>query len=218
MAFTDQRQDEHRIPKIIGVSAFHAAAIYVLVTGLGAQGVTEIIAHLPTRNYPSDVPPKPEADPPKPAETTRITQTPPQLTDTLPDLGARDMTFTLPPIADGGQVLLLPPPPRPPVGPSFTPRQPLPRNDPGSWVLTSDYPARDIREGNEGTTRIMLSIDARGKVAECRVAGSSGYPSLDEAACKAVSRRARFDPASNGANEKVAGTYSNSVRWVIPRD
>jgi protein TonB len=32
-----------------------------------------------------------------------------------------------------------------------------------------------------------------------------------------VTRRARFRPASDENGHKVAGSYSNSVRWQIPR-
>lgn len=216
MAYVDSRTDSHRAAKIIAVSAFHAAAIYGLVIGLGAQGIREIVANLPTTNYPADPPPTPEADPPKLPETNRVFVPPSRPDFDLPDLGSRDVMIALPPIPDGGHIVLGPP--RPPVAPSFTPSQPRPRNDPGGWVLTSDYPPRDIREGNEGTTRVLLSIDAGGDVRDCRIAGSSGHPSLDEAACRNVSRRARFEPARNGADEKVAGSYASSVRWVIPKD
>jgi len=220
MAFTDRRPDEHRIPKIVAVGAFHAAIIYVLVTGLAATGFTEKIINLPSDNYPSEPPPPPpEVDPPKSPDTPKVVEQPKHRTNLLPDVGALDDTLTLPPIGDVGGVELLPPPPKkPPVGPAFTPRQPQPRNEPAGWVRTTDYPARDIREGNEGTTRILLSVDAGGEVLDCRIARSSGHESLDEAACSAVKRRARFDPATNGEGEKVAGTYSNSIRWVIPRN
>ena len=66
-------------------------------------------------------------------------------------------------------------------------------------------------------TRFTVQVSPEGRVTDCTVTGSSGSPDLDEAACRSISRRARFNPATNGEGEKVAGTYSNSVRWQIPK-
>lgn len=42
---------------------------------------------------------------------------------------------------------------------------------------------------------------------------------VKKATCKYVTRRARFEPASNGDGEKVTGAYSGTIRWVIiPKD
>jgi hypothetical protein len=43
--------------------------------------------------------------------------------------------------------------PAPDPLPSFAPRAANPRGRPGEWVTTNDYPARDLREGNQGITR-----------------------------------------------------------------
>lgn len=67
------------------------------------------------------------------------------------------------------------------------------------------YPAPDVRKGNEGTTRLNVCLDARGRVQSASVAGSSGHTSLDQAALKWV-REAKFTPAKiDGAPEAVCG-------------
>jgi protein TonB len=108
------------------------------------------------------------------------------------------------------------PPPAPPP-PRFTPKGAQPRGNPGSWATTDDYPSRALREEKEGVTRFTVQVSPEGRVTSCSVTGSSGTPELDDAACRAITRRARFNPATNGEGQPVAGTYSNSVRWQIPK-
>ena len=76
--------------------------------------------------------------------------------------------------------------------------------------------ARDLREGNQGRVGFALSLAADGRVAACRVTSSSGHPGLDEATCALVSRRARFTPATGPDGHPGAGSYSGTIRWVIP--
>ncbi|HEX8057334.1 MAG TPA: energy transducer TonB, partial [Novosphingobium sp.] len=48
-------------------------------------------------------------------------------------------------------------PPLQPKPPVLEVRAPKPKNAPGSWATSSDYPARDLREGNQGVTGFMLT-------------------------------------------------------------
>jgi protein TonB len=61
-------------------------------------------------------------------------------------------------------------------------------------------------------------VGADGKVSSCQVTSSSGSPDLDEATCSNVTRRARFNPATDGEGQPTSGSYSGRVRWVIPED
>jgi len=124
-----------------------------------------------------------------------------------------------------GPIPLDPPAPLPtaaPLAPVPVPtpvalgRPAMPRGNPASWVSDSDYPARDLREGNQGRVGFALSLGADGKVSSCRVTSSSGYPGLDEATCTLVARRAHFTPAMGADGRPGAGSYSGTIRWVIP--
>ncbi|OYX48250.1 MAG: hypothetical protein B7Y90_11435 [Alphaproteobacteria bacterium 32-64-14] len=76
------------------------------------------------------------------------------------------------------------------------------------------YPAADVRKGNEGTTRLNVCLDARGRVTSASVAGSSEHASLDQAALKWV-REAKFTPAKvDGAPEAVCG-HSVDYEWKL---
>jgi periplasmic protein TonB len=102
--------------------------------------------------------------------------------------------------------------------PDYQPAGPKPRNDPAGWVTTSDYPSRDLHDGNQGRVSFELSVGANGKIQGCRIVESSGFAGLDAATCKNVSRRARFKPATDAMGDTVGGTYGGTIRWVIPRD
>ena len=41
---------------------------------------------------------------------------------------------------------------------------------------------------------------------------------LDEATCRLIMLRSRFNPATDRRGRAVVGTYSNRVRWVIPKE
>lgn len=105
----------------------------------------------------------------------------------------------------------------PPVKPRVQPKPPKPKGNAGRWVTTNDYPSRALREEQEGVTTVRLSVDASGKVTGCAVTGSSGSSLLDDATCKNMQRRARFDPATDGEGKPVSGSYTQSVKWEIPQ-
>jgi len=209
---------QQRSAAVAGVIAIHALLGYVVLTGL--------IQHMGPRHrdifsgtlYPEPPPPPPPTPEQQKPKTVEDKQTAPETkTDLTPDDGQvettpEDTTLTeIPGDTTHGD------PPPPPLPPRFTPRSASPRNSPGSWAMTDDYPARDLHEGNEGTTAFRVTIGANGRVAGCETVRSSGHPGLDAATCKAVTARARFAPATDENGNTVAGTYSSSVRWQIPR-
>ncbi len=103
-------------------------------------------------------------------------------------------------------------------GHAAQPQSATPLANPAEWVNTSDYPAGALRRENEGITSFRLTIDPQGRVSACLITVSSGWSALDEATCRLISERARFSPATDRKGRAVAGTYSNRVRWVIPKD
>jgi periplasmic protein TonB len=93
-----------------------------------------------------------------------------------------------------------------------------PKNNPGSWATTNDYPSRALSQEREGTTTFRVTVGADGKVTDCSVTGSSGHGDLDAATCSNVKRRARFDPALSNDGSPTTGSYSNRVTWRIPKE
>ena len=68
-----------------------------------------------------------------------------------------------------------------------------------------DYPARAVRNGDQGTVTLALLIGADGKVADYKIKNTSGFKDLDRAAVSALSM-CKFKPASsNGVAEPAWG-------------
>jgi TonB family protein len=93
-----------------------------------------------------------------------------------------------------------------------------PATNPGSWVTNDDYPAIAMREEREGTTGFKLTIGADGLPTGCDIIAPSGHGDLDVLTCQLILQRARFTPGRNARGEAVGGTYSNRIRWQIPRE
>ena len=137
-----------------------------------------------------------------------------------------NVSVTPPPVT----VVTTPPPPAPPVliaappavvvapPPRVQPKGATPRGNPANWATTNDYPTRALREEREGTTGFRVTVGPDGRVTSCDITSSSGSSDLDEATCSNVTRRARFNPATDGEGQPTSGSYSNRVRWVIPKD
>jgi protein TonB len=91
-----------------------------------------------------------------------------------------------------------------------------PLGQPGTWVGESDYPTGELRLGHAGAVGFSLTIGSAGQVTGCTVTRSSGYRALDEATCRLLARRARFEPARDEQGLPAAGAYASTVRWQIP--
>lgn len=70
----------------------------------------------------------------------------------------------------------------------------LARGDLGGDQPWPEYPAAARRRGEAGTVTVRFQVDASGAVTAVRVAGSSGWRSLDEAAIGTIRSRWSFPP------------------------
>lgn len=113
------------------------------------------------------------------------------------------------PVLPPQQTVYDPPPP-----PDPNSRQPTPRNNPGRWIVSTDYPKIAMLMQETGSTGFRLTVSKDGRVTGCKVTRSSGFARLDELTCSLITRRARFDPGLR-RGEPVEGSYSNRVRWMI---
>jgi protein TonB len=218
MAYIDQRTGKNqRVAAMTVVAILQGAAIVALINGLAVHWRDQIpIPNPKTTDVPITMPVDP-VPPPPPSPTTQPTTRPEDPIMQLPLGPFVDPRPTIPTTIDPVVPVAADPVVPPPATPVFTPRAPKPKNAPGGWATPNDYPARDLREGNQGVTQFKLSIGADGKVQSCPVTSSSGFPGLDKATCDNVSRRARFEPGIDGSGNRITGTYSNRIRWEIPQ-
>ena len=216
MAYADQQQQMsgNKITALIIVVLIHIALAYALVTGLSYESVRTALKKVTTVDIKEPEKPKVPLPPPP-----KVINAPPPVAPSV----RLDVSVAAPPIVTV-QVAPPPPPyvapaaPPPPPPPRFTPKQPQPKGSPSNWATSNDYPSRALREEREGVTTFRVSVGTDGKVADCQVVNSSGSPDLDQATCDNVRRRARFQPATDGEGSPTAGSYSNRIRWVIPKE
>ena len=104
-----------------------------------------------------------------------------------------------------------PPPPR--VSQAAKARGNLP-----ALFSTDDYPQSAIRNEEQGTTAVRMTVGPDGRVAECSITQSSGSSALDNATCSILKRRARFTPAKDQAGNPISDTVSQRIRWELPSD
>ena len=213
MAYADQSMSGNRIAALIIVALIHVVLGYALVTGLAYEAVKKAVQKVTTVDIKEEV--KKEEPPPPPK---KVNLPPPPVAPPV-----KINVQTTPPQITTVQT---PPPPAPPVlappaappPPRATPVAAQPRGNPGAWVTTNDYPSRALREEREGTTGFRLTVGPDGRVQDCQITNSSGHSDLDQATCDNLRRRARFKGATDSDGQPTTGTYSNRVRWVIPKD
>lgn len=210
----------------VGALGVPAAFAGLLIVGLAVNAVApDAVPNLDVFNVP--VPPE-IVEPPKPVEqqeTTSETVTPPQETYLPPPRPNTDFTFDnsarepIGELVDPGPVIVTREPVDfgPPVSsPRFDPIAAAPRGNPGNWVTNNDYRTSWINRGYEGVASFTLSVDASGRVSGCTITSSTGHAALDEATCRLLESRGRFDPAKDSSGKTVSGSYRSSIRWTIP--
>jgi periplasmic protein TonB len=213
MAYADQDgMTTNRMVSVIIVILLHAFLGYALVTGLAYDAVISIKEKMTVVDVKVEEPPEEEEEPPPPEPEKQIE---PPVVSPPPMV----VTVTPPPTIRTVDT----PPPAAPIVPTAAPPAPpavisaaKPRGNPGNWANTNDYPSRALQQEREGTTGFRVTIGTNGRVIDCSVTQSSGHADLDAATCNNIKRRARFTPALRNG-EPVQGSYSNRVRWQIPK-
>jgi periplasmic protein TonB len=247
MAYADQQpMSTNRMIAIILVVALHAGLGFALVSGLAYNAIKKVQEKMEVIDIQEEKPPEEEPPPPdeviitpppsfaidipiksnnqseiaKPDEQKK--EQTPEAYKSCPD-GNRvlesatcaqvDPDFTCP---DGKVVKASQRGSCAPV--QNKARGAKPKNNPGSWATTNDYPSRALSQEREGTTSFRVTVGPDGKVSDCQVTGSSGHGDLDAATCANVKRRARFDPALSNDGSPTSGSYSSRVTWRIPKE
>ncbi|MBB5713147.1 energy transducer TonB [Sphingomonas xinjiangensis] len=85
-----------------------------------------------------------------------------------------------------------------------------------SFMVDDDYPAEALRLKQEGSTRVLVPVNKKGKVLGCQVLESSGSPSLDKATCSIFSKL-RYKPARDAEGHTVQGDFIRKMNWTLPK-
>lgn len=222
MSYARRREmSSNRTAAIIIVALIHIALGYALVTGLAYNVIKKAAEDLKTFDVEDEPPPPPEEPPPPPEKM----ETPPPPQVVAPPPIVRTNTVAPPIISTP----VAPPPvitPRAAPAPPAPPAPPPPRVSQaakarGNLVAlfsNDDYPASALRNEEQGTTVVRLTIGPDGRVSDCNITSSSGSSSLDSTTCSILRRRARFTPAKDQAGNPISDTYTQRIRWEIPSE
>lgn len=93
--------------------------------------------------------------------------------------------------------------------------RPVPSNSKLSWITPQDYPERAVRNRAAGITIARLNISAKGRVEDCVAINPDPQTGFGEAVCKAVTKRAKFRPATDAEGKDVPAPYVVIMRFVI---
>lgn len=218
MAYADRDVAGSRVVATVIVSVVVFLFAWAFVTGLTSKFVKQMQNKLNTFDVAPPPPPPPPDKPPPPPPDTPLQ--PPPVVAPPPAIKVQSPP---PPIA----VVSTAPPfvPVPIAAPPAPPAPPTPvvnraagaKGDPAQWITNDDYPADALRAEASGTTAIAWDINTEGRVENCHTTSSSGNTSLDQAACRALTRRARYSPALDQSGNPIRSTQSRRVRWQIPQ-
>lgn len=186
------------------ISTMHIVVIYLLATALGKS--REIDLPIPAIKLIFEntkiVDPPPPVIGPNSGDATVVKLGP---APNIPDATEEDSPKTDPgptePVDTSGSGVIEPAV----VGPRADPRHPL---------TQPEYPASDIRKGNEGRVLIRLRLGRDGRVLAATVVRSSGFPGLDRAAVQTALRDWQLLPARQG-DVPVEGHFETWVRFSL---
>jgi protein TonB len=186
----DPAKNSKRAAAFALVVLIHVLFVYVLASGLGKKVVEVVLGPVETRLI-EELPDEEEPPPPPPEiETPPPYVPPPEISieipvDSGPTTAITNVTTERPVAA--------PPPVAKPVERAVvkTPPSTVGR---GARITQPEYPPSSRRAGEAGTVTLQVFVLDSGRVGEVKIAKSSGFPKLDEAAVKEVQRNWRLVP------------------------
>lgn len=230
-SYTGTADRPDRAKAIVAVVAVHVALAAVILSGLNVRMVSAAVERLKTFDIIQPPPPPPAPPPaaPKPAQMKKAAGAPAKKAEATPVVAPQPRIPVPSPIpaakiagtgsasSSGG-------------GTSGTGTGAGGYgNGPGGGGFGGYTPARRItripdREYRRlastgivsGSVGVTVKVNTDGAVSNCRVARSSGDPSIDALMCELTLRYVRFDPARDPAGRAVAQDITFYPNWWKP--
>lgn len=214
MAYADQGMSRNRMISLGVVALLHVGLGYAFVTGLALKAVKAIVNPMEAANVKEEAPPPEEPPPPPPKEVEIPPYVPPPEVSVQTD-APPPPTITTSVVPQPAPPVFTPPaPPAPPAPAPVAPPSPPTDRGRGNTISSDDYPDASRRAEEQGVARVSLTITADGRVGACAVTQSSGFARLDEATCRVIQRRWRYNPATRDG-KPVEATVTKAVRWRL---
>jgi len=188
----DPAKNSKRSAAFVLVVIIHVLFVYVLASGLGKKVVEVVLGPVETRLI-EELPDEDDEPPPPPPEieTPPPYVPPPEVSIEIPmDSGP---TTAISNVTSERPVAAPPPPVAKPVERQVVKTPPSTQGR-GARITQPEYPPASRRAGEEGTVQLQVMVLDSGRAGEVKVARSSGFPKLDEAAINEVKRNWRFVP------------------------
>jgi protein TonB len=213
MAYADEGMSTNRMIALGLVALLHVFLGYAFITGLALKAVKAIVNPLESVNIEEEAPPPEEPPPPPPKEVDIPPFVPPPevsvAQDAAPQITVQNRVEQPAPVYTPPAPVAAPAPPKPSVASPATPK------GRGNGISEDDYPDASRRAEEQGVVRVTYTVGTNGSVTACSVTKPSGFPRLDEATCKVIQRRWRFNPAKDAAGQPIEETRSQPVRWQL---
>ena len=89
--------------------------------------------------------------------------------------------------------------------------------DQKTWAkkIQANYPLHLLREGEEGTVGVRLTVNKAGRASFCEVISYSGPASFNDTACLLLLRHAVFNPALDADGNPRSSFYKTTVTYTI---
>lgn len=95
-------------------------------------------------------------------------------------------------------------------------RKATPSDNPGKWVVSSDYPIKMLQAGQPAFVDFRLNVGADGKPSGCKIQATTRPKEFDDAVCQSLMRRASFLPALDSAGQPIVSWWRSRVRFQLP--
>lgn len=82
-------------------------------------------------------------------------------------------------------------------------------------IKGSDIPDTILHTGFRGVVSVRYRVETNGRVTGCAIARSSGSALMDQATCRAIEKRFRYDPWRDASGRPVASTVLRDQQWDI---
>ncbi len=91
-----------------------------------------------------------------------------------------------------------------------------PTKSPSTWIVSKDYPEKMLMEGKRSIIQFRLMVDIAGNPTSCHIQQSNRLKEFDDTVCRALMKRARFEPALAEDGTPIASYYVESVFFQLP--
>jgi len=80
-------------------------------------------------------------------------------------------------------------------------------------LTVGDFPDGLIGPGQQASVGVRYTVETDGRVTGCTVLRSSGFGQVDALACRLITQRFRYRPATNRAGQPVRAVITESHTW-----